>query len=143
MIKKFVEEIFDEYGLAEDEIEVYEVYCRVPRATIGEVYLFFKYGKNKEIKYETVLTITEKLVDSGFLKEIEGIIKRYIPLEPFFELYSSQSESLRNNLTNIKEQVTEDKSKRFKTLEEIQNKNFALGTQRVSKLINTFILYFL
>jgi hypothetical protein len=139
MIKKFVEEIFDEYGLAEDEIEVYEVYCRVPRATIGEVYLFFKYGKNKEIKYETVLTITEKLVDSGFLKEIEGIIKRYIPLEPFFELYSSQSESLRNNLTNIKEQVTEDKSKRFKTLEEIQNKSIDEFTNALSSQSKIFI----
>ncbi len=139
MIKKFVEEIFDQYGLTEDELAIYEVYCRVPRATVGEVYLFFKYGKKNEIKYETVITITEKLVESGFLKEIEGIVKRYIPLEPYFELYSSQSENLRKNLTKLKGQVTKDKSNQFKTLEEIEKKSIEEFTDALSSQSKIFI----
>jgi ElaB/YqjD/DUF883 family membrane-anchored ribosome-binding protein len=139
MLKKFIEEIFDQYGLEEEEIEVYKVYCRVPRATIGEVYLFFKYGKKSEIKYDNIIKITENLVKKGFLKEIEGIVTRYIPLEPYFELYTSQSADFRNKLVKIQEQTKKDKNNQFDTLEEIQNKSIEELTNALNSQTKIFI----
>ncbi|TXT61338.1 MAG: hypothetical protein BAJALOKI1v1_1150006 [Promethearchaeota archaeon] len=139
MLKKFVDEIFDQYGLNEEELEVYKVYCRVPRATLGEVYLYFKYGKKSEIKYENIITITEKLVEAGFLKEIDGIVKRYIPLEPYFELYTSQSAVFRKALAKIQDQTTKDKSSQFNTLNEIQDKSIEEFTNSLNSQTKIFM----
>ena len=84
-LKEFTKEVFTRYGLTEDDIKVYLGYLRVPRATMSEVYLSFEEG---EIEYAKVDEITKKLIESKFLLKVEGIVDRFIPLEPFFELFT-------------------------------------------------------
>jgi sugar-specific transcriptional regulator TrmB len=70
MLKEFTEEIFTRYGLTKEDIEVYLVYLKVPRATVSEVYFSFD-EEEDEIEYQKVIDITNKLVEKGFLKEVE------------------------------------------------------------------------
>ena len=133
MSKKFISEIFSRYGLSEKEINVYSVYLRVPRASLSEVFFFLKQDKEKEIIEEEIAEITEKLVDKGFLKEIEGIVSRYIPLEPYFELFCKESEGFRAQIKDIRENISSYKSNQFKDLEEIQSEK----TEQIGDIINT------
>ena len=83
-LKEITKELFTRYGLTEKEINVYIKYLGVPQATISEVFMYFEEG---EIEYSEVEEITNKLVESNFLEKVEGIVDRYVPLEPFFELF--------------------------------------------------------
>ena len=113
-------ELFTRYGLTEEEISVYIKYLGVPQATISEVYMYFEEG---EIEYSEVEEITKKLVESNFLQKVEGIVDRYVPLEPFFELFTSESEAFRQKIATTKDNALSDQSSRFEKLESIQNKS--------------------
>ncbi len=134
-LKEFTKEVFTRYGLTEDDIRVYLRYLAVPRATMSEVYLAFEEG---EIEYKQVEDITKKLVENNFLKKIEGIVTRYIPLEPFFELFTNESERFRNEIAKIKDNVLTDQSNRFEKLEAIQNKSIGEVESAVDTQINAF-----
>lgn len=134
-LKEFTKEVFTRYGLTEDDIKVYLMYLRTPRATISEVYLSFEEG---EIEYATVEQITNMLVEKNFLKKITGIIDRYIPLEPYFELFTNESELFRNEIAKIKDNVLADQSNRFDKLEAIQNKSIGEVENAVSTQVNDF-----
>ena len=103
-LKEFTKEIFTRYGFTEEQIAIYLVYIRVPRATSSEVYLTLM-DDFPELSYERVLEVTEWLIEKGFLKRIPGIVERYIPLEPFFELYIGESKSFRDEIGNIKDAI--------------------------------------
>ena len=100
-LKDFTKEVFTRYGFTEDHINIYLVYLRIPRATTSEVYMTLV-DEHEELQYDTVLEVTNWLVEKGFLKRVEGIIDRYIPLQPYFELFTSESESFRNEIAKIK-----------------------------------------
>jgi len=139
MLKEFTEKIFTRYGLNEEEIKVYLVYLRVPRATISEV--FFSINEDEEedeIEYQKVIDITNKLVEKSFLKEVEGIVNRYIPLEPYFELFYNESETFRDEIAAIKDRVLTDQSNRFEKLEGIQNDSIEKVEDAVSQQIKYF-----
>jgi hypothetical protein len=121
-LKEFTKEIFTRYGFTEDQINVYIVYLRVPRATSSEVYLSLA-EEHPELTYESVLEITDWLVEKGFLKKVTGIVDRYIPLEPFFELYIGESKNFRDQIAKIKDSILADQSNRFEKLEAIQEKS--------------------
>jgi hypothetical protein len=70
-----------------------------------------------------VLEITNWLVDKGFLKHVPGIADRYIPLEPFFELFTSESGIFRSEIAKIKDNILSDQANRFESLESIQDKS--------------------
>ncbi|NVM16118.1 MAG: hypothetical protein HWN80_00275 [Candidatus Lokiarchaeota archaeon] len=121
-LKEFTKEIFTRYGFTEDQINVYIVYLRVPRATSSEVYLSLA-EEHPELTYESVLEVTDWLVEKGFLKKVTGIVDRFIPLEPFFELYIGESKVFRDEIGKIKDSILADQSKRFEKLEAIQDKS--------------------
>ncbi len=134
-LKEFTKEVFTRYGLTEDDIKVYLMYLRTPRATISEAYLSFDEG---EIEYTRVEEITNMLVEKNFLKQIEGIVNRYLPLEPYFELFTNESELFRNEIAKIKDNVLADQSNRFDKLEAIQNKTIEEVENAVSSQVKEF-----
>ncbi len=136
-LKDFTKEVFTRYGFAEDHINIYLVYLRVPRATPSEVYMTLV-DEHDGLQYETVLEITNWLVEKGFLKRVEGIIDRYIPLEPYFELFTNESENFRSEIARIKDTILADQSDRFEKLEAIQNKSIGEVEHAVNTQIKTF-----
>ncbi|MCJ7650466.1 MAG: hypothetical protein MUP85_17795, partial [Candidatus Lokiarchaeota archaeon] len=121
-LKEFTKEVFTRYGFTEEQILIYLGYLRVPRATSSEVYLTLS-DDYEELTYEKVIEETKQLVEKGFLKHVPGIVDRYIPLEPFFELFTSESEIFRNEIAQIKDRILADQAKRFEKLESIQDKS--------------------
>ncbi len=136
-LKEFTKEVFTRYGFAEEQINIYIVYLRVPRATPSEVYMTLT-EEHEELTYEKVLEITNWLVEKGFLKRVEGIVDRYIPLEPYFELFTSESELFRNEIAKIKDNILADQSNRFEKLEAIQNKSIGEVETAVDSQIKAF-----
>ncbi len=136
-LKEFTKEIFTRYGFTEEQINVYIVYLRVPRATSSEVYLSLA-EEHPELTYELVLEITDWLVEKGFLKKVTGIVDRYIPLEPFFELYIGESKIFRDEIGKIKDSILGDQSNRFEKLEAIQEKSINEVVTAVDDQLKTF-----
>ncbi|MFX0074494.1 MAG: hypothetical protein ACFE96_03570 [Candidatus Hermodarchaeota archaeon] len=136
-LKEFTKEIFTRYGFTEDQINVYIVYLRVPRATSSEVYLHLA-EEHPELSYESVLEITDWLVEKDFLKKVPGIVDRYIPLEPFFELYIGESKVFRDEIAKIKDSILADQASRFEKLEAIQDKSINEVETAVSDQLNAF-----
>lgn len=121
-LKEFTKEVFTRYGFTEEQILIYLGYLRVPRATSSEVYLTLT-EDYEELTYEKVIEETKQLVEKGFLKHVPGIVDRYIPLEPFFELFTSESEIFRKEIAQIKDRILADQANRFEKLESIQDKS--------------------
>ncbi len=136
-LKEFTKEVFTRYGFTEDQINAYLVYLRVPRATTSEVYITLA-DENEELKYENIVGITDWLVERGFLKRVEGIVPRFIPLEPFFELFTNESEIFRNEIAKIKDTILTEQSNRFEHLEGIQDKSIREVESAVDSQIKAF-----
>ena len=134
-LKEFTKEVFTRYGLTEDDIKVYLMYLRTPRATVSEACFSLEEG---EIDYARVKEITNMLVEKNFLKQIDGIVNRYIPLEPYFELFINESELFRNEIAKIKDNILADQSNRFDKLEAIQNKTIEEVEHAVSSQVKDF-----
>lgn len=136
-LKDFTKEIFTRYGFTEDNINIYLVYLRVPRATPSEVFMTLT-EEHEELTYETVLEVTNWLVEKGFLKRVGGVVDRFIPLQPYFELFTNESENFRNEIAKIKDNILTDQSNRFEKLESIQNKSITEVETAVNNQINSF-----
>jgi sugar-specific transcriptional regulator TrmB len=106
-------EIFTQYGLTDDEVKVYIGYLGMPQATVSQIMSLL------EMEYDAVDTITKKLVDEKFLKKIEGKIERFIPLEPYFSLFTGQSKIFRDEISKIKDNVLADQSSKYDELDGI------------------------
>jgi hypothetical protein len=128
-LKEKLPEIFTRYGLTEEEFLVYVVFLGLPQATIGEVAFIL----NKEEEgIESIQKIADKLDQLKFIKKLPGVVERYIPLEPYFELFAKESSVYREEIANIKDNALGDQSKRFERLEGIE-KN-AVG--EIDKAVN-------
>ena len=136
-LKDFTKEVFTRYGFTEEHINIYLVYLRVPRATPSEVFMTLTEG-NEALTYETVLEVTNWLVEKGFLKKVEGIIDRYIPLQPYFELFTNEAAKFRNEIAKIKDNILADQSNRFEKLEAIQDKSIGEVENAVDTQIKVF-----
>ena len=144
-LKEFTKEVFTQYGFTEDMIGVYLTFLRLPRATISQVYMYI--NKDKDIAFESleadlqkITEITADLESKGFLKKVPGIVDRYIPLEPFFDLFIKQSKVLRDEISKTKDDVLADQSNRFETLEGIQDNTINEVTNAVETQINDFFV---
>ncbi|MHA1562937.1 MAG: helix-turn-helix domain-containing protein [Promethearchaeota archaeon] len=113
-LKNQTKEIYIRYGLTDFEFEVYLVYLSQPQITASEV------AGILEKDLQEIKLITDKLCEINFIKKIEGIINRYIPLEPFFELFVSESARFRDEISKIKDNVLSDQSIRFANLDAIE-----------------------
>ena len=136
-LKNFTKEIFTRYGFTEDNINVYLVYLRVPHATPSEVFMTLT-EEHEELTYQTVLEITNWLVEKSFLKLVEGIVNRYIPLQPYFELFTGESENFRNEIVEIKDRILTEQSSRFEKLETIKDKSIGGVESAVDNQVNLF-----
>ena len=134
-LKEISKEVFTRYGLTEDDINVYVKYLGVPQCSISEAFMYFEEGT---IEYSKVEEITQKLVENNFLKKVEGIVDRYIPLEPYFELFTDQSDLFRKEIATTKDGVLADQSKRFEKLESIQNNSINEVETAVSTQVKAF-----
>ncbi|MHA1714599.1 MAG: helix-turn-helix domain-containing protein [Promethearchaeota archaeon] len=112
-LKEVNKEIFTRYGLTEDEINVYIIYLSMPQATVSYVMNVL------EMEYDKVKEITEKLEQEKFLKKIEGKVPRYVPLEPYFSLFTGQSKIFRDEISEIKDNVLADQSAKYDELDGI------------------------
>ena len=136
-LKEFTKEIFTRYGFSEEHILVYLGYLGVPRATMSEVYIRLS-EEHENLTYEKVKEITDWLVEHNFLKEIPGIVNRYVPLEPFFELYTHKFEKFRDEIAKIKDNVFADQAQRFEKLESIQEKSINEVSTAVENQLKSF-----
>lgn len=130
--------ILTRYGLEEKAIAIYLRYLSYSQATISQVFVSFEEEEELGITHDEVVNITNDLVQKGFLKKIEGIVDRYIPLEPYFELFTNESEIFRNEIGKIKDNVLADQSNRFDKLEEIQSKSIQEVDTAVDAQISAF-----
>jgi len=137
-LKEFTREIFEEYGLNKNEIKIYIAYLGSPRATASEVFVKLDDDEDFNLEYEQILEITKKLVDNGLLKELPGIVERFIPLEPYFKLFTDQSEKFREKIADTKENALTDQSSRFEKFEQIQEKSIDEVKKAVENQVNTF-----
>ncbi len=135
-LKQFTKDIFTRYGFTEDDINVYITFLRIPRATISEVFMSLE--EEHEIEFQKVEEITNDLVQKGFLKKIDGVVDRYVPLEPFFELITNESAVFRNEIGKIKDDILADQSNRFESLEAIQDKSIGEVEKAVEDQTNAF-----
>jgi len=136
-LKEFTKEIFTRYGFTEEQMNIYLGYLRVPRATASEVYLSLV-EEHPDLNYEGVIEVTNWLVDKDFLKKVPGIVDRFIPLEPFFELYIGESEVFRDEIGKIKDSILADQSSRFEKLETIQDKSIDEVVNAVDTQLKSF-----
>ena len=136
-LKEFTKEIFTRYGFTEVHIIIYLGYLRVPRATSSEVFLSLN-EEHDELTYEQVIETTNFLVEKGFLKKLEGIVDRFVPMEPFFELFTNESEVFRNEIAVIKDKILAEQSTRFEKLEIIQDKSIEEVKNEVDAQIKDF-----
>jgi hypothetical protein len=134
-LKEKLPEIFLRYGLSEEEFLIYSVYLGLPQATVGEVANILE---KEEEAVEQLQKITDKLVELKFLKVVPGVINRYIPLEPYFELYVKESQTFRDEISTIKDNVLADQSKRFEKLEAIENGAVGEVDKAVANQVNDF-----
>ncbi len=124
-LKEPTKEIFDRYGLTEDEYTAYITFLGFPQSTVSEV------AGMLEKEPEEIQPIAEKLESKGFIRKITGIVDRYIPLEPYLEIFNETSAKFRDDINEIKDTVLADQSSRFENLEKIQEN--ALGEIENSK----------
>ncbi|MHA1792456.1 MAG: helix-turn-helix domain-containing protein [Promethearchaeota archaeon] len=112
-LKEVYMDIFTQYGLLEDEIKVYIGYLGMPQATVSQI------ASLLEMENDTVNQITAKLEELKFIKKIEGKVDRYIPLEPYFSLFTGQSKNFRDDISVIKDNVLADQSAKYDELDGI------------------------
>lgn len=113
-LKEETTEIFARYGLDSNDIKIYHAFLRIPQATVSEIQSFL------EMDYAVVLASSEKLEAKRFISRIKGIIDRFVPLEPYFELFNKESQTFREEISNIKDRVLSDQSSKFEKLESIE-----------------------
>lgn len=112
-LKEVYMDVFTRYGLLEDEVKVYIGYLGMPQATVSQIMSLL------EMDYDAVAKITAKLEELKFLKKVEGKIERYIPLEPYFSLFTGQSKNFRDDVSVIKDNVLADQSAKYDELDGI------------------------
>nr|MDO8118326.1 helix-turn-helix domain-containing protein [Candidatus Sigynarchaeota archaeon] len=115
-LKEIFMELFNRLGFSEDEVKVYIGYLGMPQATVSQIMSLL------EMDYDKVKAITDKLEKEKFLKKIEGIIERYVPLEPYFNLNIKQSKFFRDEISLIKDNVLADQSAKYDDLDAIASK---------------------
>lgn len=134
-LKKETVEIFTHFGLTEEEYKIYLVYLGQTQATTNEV------AEILEKDLESIKKATQKLEEKKFLKKVPSTIEgleRFIPLEPYFSLFTKEQEVFRSQIGAIKDTVLGDQSKRFEKLEGIEKNAIKLIDTAVSTQVNEF-----
>ncbi len=114
-LKEHIPKIYQSFGLSETEVEVYLVFFKYTQCTVSEVAgILNKDGPNE------IQPIVNKLEQLKFVHKVPGIIDRYIPLEPYLELFKKEANQFRDTIAEIKDNVLMDQASRFENLENIE-----------------------
>ena len=133
-LKEHTKEIYAQYGLTDVEFETYMVFLSYPQFTVSEVAGVL----NKEETSEEIQQIADKLEKINFIKKIPGIVDRYVPCEPYLELFNSESKKFREIISNIKDNVLTDQSSRFESLSKIEDTTNGGIQNSVKTQVETF-----
>ncbi|GAB4319701.1 MAG: hypothetical protein Kow0069_23380 [Promethearchaeota archaeon] len=128
-------EVLTQYGLAEEEIRVYLKYLGLPYATASQVQL----ALGEDTALEHVQAVTDKLVELKFLKKVVGKVDRYVPLEPYFSLFTKQSRTFREQISATKDEILADQSRRFEKLDGIERGAVGEVESAVSTQVDAFL----
>lgn len=129
-LKEQVPKIFEHYGLTEEDLEVYTVFLKYTQSTVSEVAGILNKSDPAEIQ-----PIVDKLEQIKFIHKIPGIVDRYIPLEPYLQLFEKESLHFRDIIAEIKDNVLSDQASRFENLEKSENTT----SEKVGNFIETQI----
>jgi len=132
-LKEHTKEIYGRYGLTDEEFNAYVVFLGYPQFTVSEVAGVLGKEEPSEIQI-----IADKLESLNFIKKIPGIVDRYIPLEPYLEMFNKESATFREEIGQIKDAVLTDQSSRFENLEGIENSAVQAINTSVSTQIDGF-----
>lgn len=132
-LKEHTKEIYGRYGLTDEEFQAYLIFLGYPQFTVSEVAGVLGKEEPSEIQ-----TIADKLESLNFIKKIPGIIDRYIPLEPYLEMFNKESATFREEISQIKDSVLMDQSSRFENLDDIENSGVQAINTSVSTQIDAF-----
>ncbi|TFH29790.1 MAG: hypothetical protein E4G98_03235, partial [Promethearchaeota archaeon] len=114
-LKEHIPKIYEHFGLSESELDVYLVFFKYTQCTVSEVAgILSKDGPND------IQPIVNKLERLKFVHKIPGIVDRYIPLEPYLELFEKDANKFRDTIAEIKDNVLADQASRFENLEKIE-----------------------
>ena len=132
-LKEHTKEIYGRYGLTDEEFKAYIIFLGYPQFTVSEVAGVLGKEEPSEIQI-----IADKLESLNFIKKIPGIVDRYIPLEPYLEMFNKESATFREEIGQIKDAVLTDQSSRFENLEDIENSAIQAINTSVSTQIDAF-----
>jgi len=118
-LKEQTQEIYTKFGLTDYQFKVYLVFLSYPQFTVSEVAgILDKADTSEDLK--TIQDIADKLEKVNFIKKIPGVIDRYVPCEPYLEMFNKESAEFRVEVTRIKDEVLTGQSTRFENLEGIE-----------------------
>ena len=113
-LKEQTKDLYTRYGLSDADFNAYVVFLGMPQSTTSEV------AGILDVDPDEIKKIAEKLEQKNFIRKLPGVIERYIPLEPYLELFNKESSVFREEIAKIKDAVLADQSSRFENLEKIE-----------------------
>ena len=96
-VKEVPKDVFETYGLNDDEIQVYLTYMQQQQATPSQIAISLKRDLHE------VQEISEKLEGIQFLRKAPGIVERFIPTEPFLTMFIEEGKRFRGQVGTIKD----------------------------------------
>ncbi|WP_457558442.1 hypothetical protein [Candidatus Harpocratesius sp.] len=129
-LKERIPKIYEHYGLSEAELDVYTVVLKYTQVTVSEIAGILNKNNLMEIQ-----PIVDKLEQLKFIHKIPGIVDRYIPLEPYLELFEKEALHFRDVISEIKDNVLSDQASRFENLEDSEKST----TEQVKSFVETQI----
>ena len=100
-------------GLSEQEILVYSTVLGLGSATIGEINLAIK------MELPEIYVQMKQLEEIGYIKQIPGIVPRYIAMEPFLKDYAQLTSEVKLGLIKIKDNFQAQAGKFTQKIKEI------------------------
>src|SRR5271157_33524 len=131
-VKEVPKEVFETYGLNEDEITVYLTYMQQQQATPSQIAITL----NKDLK--EIEQISAKLEGIQFLRKAAGIVERYIPTEPFLVMFIEEGKRFRDQVGTIKDAALAAQSEHYGRLDGIETKNVGEVDTAVENQVSEF-----
>ena len=131
-LKEQTKGVYAKFGLDDNDFEIYLVYLGQPQCSVSECAAIL------EKTIEEVQTVTDKLEESKFIKKVPGVVERYIPQEPYLEMFIKQNGEFRESINVIKDNVLADQSNRFDTLEKIEETTLETISTAISTQVDGF-----
>jgi len=131
-VKDVPKDVFATYGLSDEEIQIYLTFMEQQQATTSDVAITLR------LDLKVVSAAASKLEQIKFLRKAPGIVERYIPTEPFIEMFIAEGKRFRGQVAKIKASSLSDQTKQYSRLDGIKDKNTGEVDNAVDTQIKTF-----